>query len=582
MSNNKSIQILRSNSSYDTTSSTEKLLDGQPYISRQLNKLMFGDGTKTLAQKYTTESSIDLHPNLENSIGKYSLHIPYYEDNGDGEHFPSRAEVVEEDGYTYPSFGVALGLSNILRGQYSLVTGRLNTDEGSNNLVGGLRNSTFGNSSLTVGQGNTNEARGSICNGNTNTLTSNATFSAVFGALNTASNSGQLLFGQSNSASGANAFAGGYSSIANGSRSFAMGNCVSATGNTATAFGYNNTASHGYSFVCGINNKSGRAQQAVFGLWNTGSSTNLLEVGNGSDSARSNAFEVLKNGGFNAYGDSKISTKLTIKDICLSTDNANDFDHLYLSGNNSTSTQLHCTSIYTYALDSDTLLLRTAQSLLADSMYAATVGQLYTEDQKINDEITRATSVEESLGSGISEHVAHTDNPHQVTLSQVSEDSIYTGDIFDFGGVCTIDPTESYFWYRGMFTFSKRKATIPTGIYKTIGGANVKLLSPLSIEFQPYQNFIKAGTSAFKWYSDSSQTTFGEAYFILESEQYVSQSTYTTTTEGLLKIVFAKSNDDGITGIFSFDECEYIRCTVTHTIENSYGSTYIPLGFSRS
>ena len=53
--------------------------------------------------------------------------------------------------------------------------------------------------------------------------------------------------------------------------------------------------------------------QLVTGICNIGKKDTLFEVGNGtSDSNRKNAFEVLKDGGFNSYGASNINGSLTI------------------------------------------------------------------------------------------------------------------------------------------------------------------------------------------------------------------------------------------------------------------------------
>ena len=257
MSNNKSIQILRSNSSYDTTTSTEKLLDGQPYISKQLNKLMFGDGTKTLTEKYNTESSIDLHPNLENSEGQYSLRMPYYGENTNNLYFPSRAEkVLDEDGKEDISFGVALGLSNILRGQYSLVTGRLNTDAGANNLTGGLYNEVYQNHNITSGQQNKNYGKRSLVVGYQNilgTVNSSPEGNIVAGQLN------QNITGHFNIISGqSHPQISGESNIV-----FGQGNTV--TSNHNLVGGYGNSVTNERCLVMGSNNTVGKAGNFVFG-----------------------------------------------------------------------------------------------------------------------------------------------------------------------------------------------------------------------------------------------------------------------------------------------------------------------------
>lgn len=46
--NHKSIQILRGSATYDPTTSTEVLLDGQPFYSKKTKKLYIGDGVTEL------------------------------------------------------------------------------------------------------------------------------------------------------------------------------------------------------------------------------------------------------------------------------------------------------------------------------------------------------------------------------------------------------------------------------------------------------------------------------------------------------------------------------------------------------
>lgn len=85
-------------------------------------------------------------------------------------------------------------------------------------------------------------------------------------------------FGDECSASAQGDHASGMYSSANGGGAFAHGWYLSATGMASAVFGYENKARSPYQFVCG--------------KYNANSSSNLLEVGNGTSSTHSNAFRV--------------------------------------------------------------------------------------------------------------------------------------------------------------------------------------------------------------------------------------------------------------------------------------------------
>ena len=69
MANNKSIQILRGGPNYDPSTSTEILLDGQPFYSKKTKKLYIGDGESELKQL----PGIDIDLNIENGEGSGSI-----------------------------------------------------------------------------------------------------------------------------------------------------------------------------------------------------------------------------------------------------------------------------------------------------------------------------------------------------------------------------------------------------------------------------------------------------------------------------------------------------------------------------
>lgn len=116
--------------------------------------------------------------------------------------------------------------------------------------------------------------------------------------------------GSITSASGSNAHAEGTVTLASGDYSHAEGGATTASGSNAHAEGSNTTAGGNYSHAQNNHTVAGYANQTAMGSFNDNKSTNLLEVGNGTDDDnRSNAMEVtadgdllIKNGGVSLYG----------------------------------------------------------------------------------------------------------------------------------------------------------------------------------------------------------------------------------------------------------------------------------------
>ena len=75
---------------------------------------------------------------------------------------------------------------------------------------------------------------------------------------------------------------------------------------------YDTEVNHNYSVALNNKTKTGASSQTVIGSYNAGNSTTAFEVGNGSASKRKNAFEVLKAGGFNSYGNSTVKGYLVV------------------------------------------------------------------------------------------------------------------------------------------------------------------------------------------------------------------------------------------------------------------------------
>lgn len=81
-----------------------------------------------------------------------------------------------------------------------------------------------------------------------------------------------------------------------GTASHAEGNKTQALAYCAHAEGCETKAQHQYSHAGGFYTITGAVSQAVYGEYNIGKENTLFEIGNGSSSARNNAFEVYKDG----------------------------------------------------------------------------------------------------------------------------------------------------------------------------------------------------------------------------------------------------------------------------------------------
>jgi hypothetical protein len=131
--------------------------------------------------------------------------------------------------------------------------------------------------------------------------------SVAIGNGNISSGSASFAIGQLNDNSGNASLVTGYKNINSGTQTFVNGanNEVSAT--CSTVLGYGNKIPNGnYILVSGYALKTveNSSTKSVFGAWNDPKSNTLLEVGNGknTESTRSNAFEVLKDGRAKVYG----------------------------------------------------------------------------------------------------------------------------------------------------------------------------------------------------------------------------------------------------------------------------------------
>lgn len=112
----------------------------------------------------------------------------------------------------------------------------------------------------------------------------------------TATGVGSHAEGFSSKAAGDYSHAEGASNTASGNSSHAEGDISIASGEDSHAEGYQTTASGSHSHAQNYRTTAGYDNQTTMGMYNINKSTTLLEVGNGSTEANSNAFEIYRDG----------------------------------------------------------------------------------------------------------------------------------------------------------------------------------------------------------------------------------------------------------------------------------------------
>jgi len=106
--------------------------------------------------------------------------------------------------------------------------------------------------------------------------------------------------GHEATASGLYSHVEGFRTVASGLSSHAEGYNVTASGYFSHAEGYYTVASHNCSHAGGKHTVAGYDSQTAIGKYNENKSDTLFEVGNGSDSTRSNALEIYSDGRIHA------------------------------------------------------------------------------------------------------------------------------------------------------------------------------------------------------------------------------------------------------------------------------------------
>ncbi len=227
---------------------------------------------------------------------------------------------------------IAIGTKNISNGNYSLSTGYETNTSGWYSTAMGYKTSASGNVSFAIGN-QTKASNGSsiamgaltTASGSTSTAigfitTASGDFSTAMGYKSTASEECSTALGYDSKATGIYSLATGWTTTASGQASTAMGDytfatgyaslatgrSTGATGDISTAMGWSSTATGKYSTAMGSYNSAPSGFETSMGCfsstytpvsttgWN--GSDRLFNIGNGTSTARSDAFTILKNG----------------------------------------------------------------------------------------------------------------------------------------------------------------------------------------------------------------------------------------------------------------------------------------------
>ena len=197
---------------------------------------------------------------------------------------------------------------------------------GSNSLASGYQTKASGTYSTAMGNNTKAEAMNSTAMGNN--TTADAMNSTAIGTNSTASAYNSMAMGTGSTASAAYSMAIGLNTIASGMYSTAMGVATEARGINSTAMGNNTKATDYGSFVIGQYN------DALSSVTSGGSSTaynanNIaFVIGNGTPSAKSDAFKVKFNGDATIGNNLSIGGKLIINEKEITFEKMDKLDKL--------------------------------------------------------------------------------------------------------------------------------------------------------------------------------------------------------------------------------------------------------------
>ena len=197
---------------------------------------------------------------------------------------------------------------------------------GSNSLASGYQTTASGDYSTAMGNNTKAEAMNSIAMGNN--TTAEAMNSTAIGTSSTASAFNSMAMGTSSTASAAYSMAMGLNTIASGTYSTAMGVATQTRGRNSTAMGNHTTASDYGSFVIGQYNDA--LSSVTSGGSATAYNTNNIAfvIGNGTPSAKSDAFKVKFNGDATIGNNLSIGGKLIINEKEITFEKIDKLDKL--------------------------------------------------------------------------------------------------------------------------------------------------------------------------------------------------------------------------------------------------------------
>jgi hypothetical protein len=225
----------------------------------------------------------------------------------------------------FGAFSWASGNSTTASGENATAMGYGTVASGGASTVMGYSNRASGGASTAMGYYNIASGSSSTVMGYSNTASGIA--STAMGSGNTSSGSASTAIGSGTTASGENAVTMGDGTTASGVSSTAMGAFTGANGDYSTATGYDSIASGRVSTALGRSSRAetyGEVSLGIFPRANTGDADDrvstdvLLEVGNGTSSAGSNALTIFKDGHIgldNADTDIEVTHLLTLPNV---------------------------------------------------------------------------------------------------------------------------------------------------------------------------------------------------------------------------------------------------------------------------
>lgn len=194
------------------------------------------------------------------------------------------------------AYSVAIGLENSANSYYTFTTGRENSAAGEDAIAMGQRNYAARRYTFAVGLGNSAINGHAIALGQNNIV--NGEFGVALSQLNSAFGDNTFVVGYKSYAKGRYADAIGFQNSAIGEYSFVAG-CTSKAYTNAISIGTYNDASGTNSVAIGHGVSAKQDDQTVLGKYNeiSNDASDLLIVGNGSDSSHtSNAFVIKSTG----------------------------------------------------------------------------------------------------------------------------------------------------------------------------------------------------------------------------------------------------------------------------------------------